>query len=248
MMEEAQQSFLDLVPFLFRASMPSFSLHAMRARLKNSRTWARLKGVILHPDLTPEQVAASFGLGLMVAFNPLLGLHTGLALALCFLFRKLHRPLLLASMMVNNPWTMVPIATLSAYAGNILMGRGLDLDLSRIRWDGIGWSSFATRHGLGELFHMMKPILAPYLLGGFLLSALAFPVGYYAMLKLSKHVRKLHLHMPHLPHIHLPTFHHDHPDKETEHGHALPHETGPGHAAEAAGRPAEPAGGGDGRG
>ncbi len=232
--------------------MTSFSISSIRARLKNSRIWARLKGIILHPDLTPEQVATSFGLGLMIAFNPLLGLHTGLALALCFAFRKLHRPLLFATMMINNPWSMVPIATLSAYGGNILLGRGLDLDLSRIRWEGIGWSSFATRHGLGELFHMMKPILGPYLLGGFLLSALAFPVGYYAMLKFSKYIRKIHFHMPHLPHlphlphIHLPTFHHDHTDKEHDHGHALPHETGPGHAAEAVGRPAEPARGGDG--
>lgn len=231
--------------------MTSFSLSAIRARLKNSRTWSRLRAFVLDPELTPEQVAMSVGLGLMIAFNPLLGLHTGLAVGLCLLFRKLHRPLLFASMMVNNPWTMVPIATLSAYAGNILMGRGLELDLARIRWEGIGWNSFATRHGLGELFHMMKPILAPYLIGGFLFSVLAFPVGYYAMLKLSKRIRKLHFHMPHmphLPHIHLPTFHHDPSDKETDHGHALPHETGPGHAAEAAGRPAEPAGGGDGRG
>jgi len=228
--------------------MISFSISPLVARLKTTRLWTKLKDQILHPDLTPERIAMSFGLGLTIAFNPLLGLHTGMAVALCVLFRRLHRPLLIASMMVNNPWTMVPLATVSAYLGNLLLGRGLELDLSRIRWDHIGWSSFASRQGLQGLFHMLEPILGPYLLGGFILSALAFPAGYYSMLKLSKHLRKLHLHLPHLPHLHLPTFHRDPASKESPHGHALPHETGPGHAAEAAGRPAEPPGGGDGRG
>jgi len=215
------------------------------ARLRDSRLWIRLKTLILHPDVTPKQMAYSFGLGLSIACNPLLGLHTGLVVLFCFVFRRLHRTVLFGTAMVNNPWTMVPIATASAYLGNLLLGRGLALNLAGISWKCIDWSSFATRHGLQGLFHMLKPILAPYLLGGFLLSALAFPIGYYAMLKVATYLRKMHLHMPHL---HIPSFHRDPHTKETPHGHALPHETGPGHAAEAAGRPAEPEGGGDGRG
>lgn len=222
----------------------SFLSWPLVARLAKSRLWIKLKAHILHPDVTPQQIAMSFGLGLSIAFNPLLGLHTGLAVVLCLIFRRLHRPLLFASMLVNNPWTMVPIATLCAYTGNVLLGRGLDLDVSGIHWQEIGWRSFATRHGLGHLFVMLKPILAPYLLGGGVLTLLAFPVGYYAMLKLSKYVRRINLHVPH---FHLPLFNPESAQKETTHGHALPHETGPGHAAEAAGRPAEPAGGGDGR-
>jgi uncharacterized protein (DUF2062 family) len=218
------------------------------ARMRESRTWKRLKTLILNPDVTPEQTAMSFGLGLSIAFNPLLGLHTGLVIVLCFIFRRLHRTLLFATMMVNNPWTMVPIATASAYLGNILLGRGLRLDLAGISWKCIGWSSFATRHGLRGLFHMLKPILTPYLLGGFVLSLLAFPIGYYAMLRISKYLRRIHLHLPPMPHLHLPTFHRDPLSKEPSHGHALPHETGPGHAAEAARGPAEPEGGGNGRG
>ena len=228
--------------------MTVFSPQSIVAFFKRSPIWLKLKKQILHPDVTPEQIATSFGLGLSIAFNPLLGLHTIMVLGLCLVFRKLHRPLILASAMINNPWTMVPIATAHAYAGNLLLGRGLELDLSRIRWEGLGWSSFVTRQGLEDMFHMLEPILAPYLLGGFLLSILAFPVGYFAMLRLSKRLRRLHLHMPHLPHIHIPTMHPDPTLKEKSHGHALPHETGPGHAAEAHGSPAEPEGGGNRRG
>jgi uncharacterized protein (DUF2062 family) len=225
--------------------MTALSSSPFLAYLKKSRLWITLKNQILHPDTTPEQIAMSFGVGLAITFNPIIGLHTLMALVLCLVFRRLHRPLLFASVMINNPWTMVPIATLSAYLGNLLLGRGLALDLSRIHWESIGWSSFATRHGLGGLFHMLKPVLAPYLLGGFLLSILAFPVGYFAMLKLSKHLRKIHLHLPHIPHIHIPAFHRDPALKETPHGHALPHEAGPSHAAETAGRPTKSEGGGN---
>ena len=225
--------------------MTDSSVSSFVAYLKKSTFWVKLKALILHPETTPEQTAMSFGLGLAITVNPLLGLHTLMALGLCVAFRRIHRPLLLASVMINNPWTIVPIATLSAYLGNLLLGRGLDLDLSRIRWDSIGWRSFVTRDGLEETLHMLKPILGPYLLGGFLLSAVAFPVGYFAMLKLSKRLRRIHLHIPHL---HIPVLQRDPVSKEHPHGHAFPHEAGPGHAAEAAGDPAEPEGRRDRRG
>ena len=209
------------------------------AFLRKSPLWIKLKTLILNPGMSPERISLSFALGLAITVNPLLGLHTALALGLCVAFRKLHRPLLLASSMINTPWTIVPVATISAYLGNLLLGHGFDLDLSHIRWESIDWRSFVTRRGLFEAFHMLKPILVPYLLGGFILSALAFTGGYFAMLKLSQHVRSLHLRIPHL---HIPTFHRDPSSKENPHGHALPHEAGPGHAAEAAGSPAEPPG------
>jgi hypothetical protein len=55
------------------------------------------------------------------------------------------------------------------------------------------------------MYLMLKPILGPYLLGGLVLSALALPVGYYVMLKVARHLRRLHIHMPpvKLPSLHL---------------------------------------------
>ncbi|HWQ11075.1 MAG TPA: DUF2062 domain-containing protein, partial [Holophaga sp.] len=225
-----------------RIPMTDRPLPSFVAFLRKQPLWIKLKALILHPETTPEQIALSFAMGLAITVNPLLGLHTALALGLCVAFRKLHRPLLLASSMINTPWTIVPVATISAYLGNLLLGHGFDLDLSHIRWEEITWRSFVTRGGLVETFHMLKPILGPYLLGGFILSALAFTGGYFAMLKLSQRVRSLNLHIPHL---HIPAFHRDPTAKENPHGHALPHEAGPGHAAEAAGGPAEPPGRGN---
>jgi uncharacterized protein (DUF2062 family) len=163
--------------------------------------WAALKSHILHPEMTSEQIALSFGVGFSLAWNPLLGLHTAIVLLACFLSRRLHRPIMFLACFINNPWTMVPMATASALVGNILLGRGLHLNLRAIHWHEITWRSFVSREGLDCLFHMLKPVLLPYLLGGFVLSALAMPVGYVVMLKLARRLRKIHLH---LPHLHLP--------------------------------------------
>ena len=163
--------------------------------------WAKAKDHILHPEMTPHQVALSFGIGFCIAWNPFIGLHTWLILLLCFLFRKLHRPLMFIACFINNPWTMVPMASLSALTGNALLGRGWHLNLAGIHWKTITWRSFATRDGFDCMLSMLKPILVPYLVGGLFFSILALPIGYLIMLKVAQRLRSLHLH---LPHLHLP--------------------------------------------
>lgn len=170
--------------------------------------WTRLKQHILHPELTPHQVALSFAIGFSICWNPLLGTHIGLVLGLCLLFRKLHRPLMFIAVFINNPWTMVPMATLSTYFGNLLLGRGLNINLSGVHWREIGWRSFASREGFEVMYRMVKPILLPYLLGGAVLCILALPIGYFAILALTRRIRRMHLH---IPHIHLPHFHPNEP-------------------------------------
>lgn len=155
--------------------------------------WTRMKAHLIHPELTPKQVAWSFAIGLHICFSPFLGLHTVLVVGLCFAFKTLHRPLVFMAALLNNPWTMVPIATLSAYAGNLLMGRGLTIDLSGVDWTRIGFSSFATQAGFEAMVAMLRPILVPYLLGGIVLSLLAVPFGYVLALKLTRRLRKIRL-------------------------------------------------------
>ncbi len=170
--------------------------------------------MILHPELTPEQVALSFAIGFSLAWNPFIGLHTFLILVLCFIFKRLHRPLMFLACFINNPWTMVPMASVSGLVGNLLMGRGCRPKLNGIHWDSIGWRSFVSREGFDHMYLMLKPILGPYLLGGLVLSALALPVGYYVMLRIARRLRKLHIHLPpvKLPAIHFTKTHPDKPE------------------------------------
>jgi uncharacterized protein (DUF2062 family) len=154
------------------------------------------KRFILHPEMTPEQVALSFAIGFSLAWNPFIGLHTAAILLLCFVFKRLHRPLMLLACYLNNPWTLVPMASVSGLFGNLLLGRGCRVNFRGIHWESIGWRSFVTKEGLDAMLHMLKPILAPYLLGGLVLSALALPIGYYLMLKFTQRLRSLNIHLP----------------------------------------------------
>jgi uncharacterized protein (DUF2062 family) len=154
--------------------------------------WQRFRHHILHPELTPERIAWSFALGFSNAWNPLLGTHTWVALACCFFLKNLHRPILLMATFLNNPWTMVPIASASVFFGNWLQGRGWAVDISGITWRSIGLGSFTSRQGLSDMYLMLKPVLVPYLLGGTILCILAVPLGYWFMLWLAKRLRKKH--------------------------------------------------------
>jgi len=167
--------------------------------------WTTLKLHILHPEMTPHQVALSFAIGFSLAWNPILGLHTTLVLLICLVFRGLHRPMVLLACYINNPWTLVPMASASALVGNVLLGRGWHLNLHGVHWRSIGWKSFVTRAGFDGMLTMLKPILVPYLVGGIVLSAVALPVGYYLMLKAAQRLRKIHLPHLHLPHLHKHT-------------------------------------------
>jgi uncharacterized protein (DUF2062 family) len=169
------------------------------------------KRMILHPELTPERVALSFAIGFSLAWNPFIGLHTFLIVVLCFVFKRLHRPLMLLACFINNPWTMVPMASVSGLVGNLLMGRGCRPHFHGIRWDTIGWHSFVSKEGFDHMYLMLKPILGPYLLGGMVLSVLALLVGYYAMLKIATRLRRIHLSRPpmKLPILQLPKSHPD---------------------------------------
>ncbi len=160
--------------------------------------WGRLKAHILHPELSPEQVAWSFALGLSIAWNPLLGLHTGMVFLFCVIFRRLHRPLMIMAMLVNNPWTVVPMATASTWVGNLVRGRFTTANMVHVQWHEIGWRSFLTWNGFEAMTTMLRPILKSYLIGGTICTLLALPVGYFFMLWLARRLRRLH--WPHLTH------------------------------------------------
>lgn len=191
---------------------------------------ASVKAHILHPELDENHVAWSFAIGLSVAFNPLMGLHTVMVLVFCAISRHMHRPLMLVGALVNNPWTLVPIATLSVYAGSLLRGQGLALNMEGIRWQAISWRSFVTWSGFQEMLAMLQPVLKSYLIGGTALCLLALPIGYYFMRFLTRRLRRLHAKLHHQT------------MEGSPHGHAIPDAPGPADAGKTAGGPAETSG------
>lgn len=120
--------------------------------------------VLLHVDGSPQRTAAAFGLGLFIAFFPVLGIHTGLALALAFAFR-LSRVAILTGAYVNNPWTLAPLYTLGTVVGCELLAVPAG-GLLHVDW---------------RLLASLRPYLWPFVVGNLVCGVVAGVCGYLGL-------------------------------------------------------------------
>lgn len=128
---------------------------------------------LLHVDGTPHRTALAFALGVFIAFSPLLGIHTGMALLIAFVFR-LSRVAILTGAYLNNPWTLAPM-----YMAGTLLGCVL-LDVPPHGLDAVDWKL----HGRAFYTHLLetlRPYLWPYVVGNTVLGAVAALAAYVAM-------------------------------------------------------------------
>lgn len=143
-----------------------------RYTIERIKVWLR---IILHTDDTPRRAALAFALGVFIAWTPVLGLHTLIALGLAFLL-GLNRLAVLAGTFVNNPWTIFPIYSAALWIGSHLAGP----DLEAPRLEGIsGWKE------LWELLGQFRPWVLPFTAGTLILGALSallsFPIVLYGI-------------------------------------------------------------------
>jgi uncharacterized protein (DUF2062 family) len=137
---------------------------------------ARFRRVVagfLHLDDTPRRIAAAFAVGVYLAFHPLLGLHTLMALGIAFAFR-LSRAAMLIGICVNNPWTIAPIYAAGTGLGCWILGVPLD-GLANIQWN-LGSLAFYR-----VLVVSLRPYLWPYVLGNTILGIVCGTVAYFGM-------------------------------------------------------------------
>ncbi len=136
----------------------------MRGRLK------RAAGILLQIQDTPHRTALAFAIGVHIAFNPLLGVHTLLALGVAVVF-KLNRVAMLLGAFINNPWTIAPLYMAGTLVGCFVL-RVPPEGLARIQWSG----------GSVALWHALQPFLWPFVVGNLLLGTLcALPA--YSLLR-----------------------------------------------------------------
>jgi uncharacterized protein (DUF2062 family) len=132
----------------------------------------KLFALLLHVEDSPERVARAFGLGVFIAFSPLLGVHTGLALAVAFAFR-LNRVAILAGAWLNNPWTIAPLFTAGTLLGCVMLG--VPTEGFAIDW-GLEGQAFWD-----ALFQTLRPYVMPYILGNTVLGVVGGVAGYYGV-------------------------------------------------------------------
>jgi uncharacterized protein len=136
-------------------------------------SWLRRTGhILLSVEDSPNRVAVAFALGVFIAFFPLLGIHTALAIALALAFR-LNRVAILAGAWVNNPWTLAPMYTAGTLLGCFALG------VSPASLAGIDWSLHG-RAFYASLVGGFRPLLGPFIVGNLVLgvgaAALSFIV------------------------------------------------------------------------
>jgi uncharacterized protein len=119
---------------------------------------------------TPHRIALAFGMGVFIAFCPLLGFHTLLALLLAFVFR-LSRVAILAGAWTNNPWTLAPMFMAGTALGCTLFGVSPE-SLEAIDWSLHGHAFYVA------LWEGLRPLLIPFVVGNTVLGAIAGLLSY----------------------------------------------------------------------
>lgn len=135
---------------------------------------ARLSHLLRHVNDSPPRVAAAFGVGLFIAFFPLPGVHTCLALGLALWFR-LSKIATLAGAWVNNPWTIAPM-----YGAGTLLGCAL-LGIAPVSPSGVDWS-LEGRAFYSSLATSLTPLVWPFVIGNLVLGVIA-GIGAFFVLK-----------------------------------------------------------------
>ncbi len=120
--------------------------------------------VLLHVDGSPHRTALAFGLGLFIAFFPLLGIHTGMALLIAFAFR-LSRVAILTGAYVNNPWTLAPLYGIGTLVGCELLAVPPQ-GLLHVDW---------------RLLTSLRPYVWPFVIGNLVCGVAAGLCGYVAL-------------------------------------------------------------------
>jgi uncharacterized protein len=121
----------------------------------------KLMQILVSVDDTPHQTALAFGVGVFIAFSPLLGFHWVLALVACFALR-INKVVTFLGTYINNPWTIAPLYLAGTAVGCALLGVSTE-GLKTIEWHSEGAAFYR-----GLLQHL-RPYLWPYVVGNTLL-------------------------------------------------------------------------------
>jgi uncharacterized protein (DUF2062 family) len=126
--------------------------------------------VLVHLEDSPHRIALAFAIGVWIAFSPLLGIHTGLALAIAFLFRLSRGPILLGAYL-NNPWTLAPMYMAGTLVGCLMCGVSVE-GLAEIDWSLHGHAFYEA------LIDGLRPYLWPFILGNTTLGIVSAVAAY----------------------------------------------------------------------
>ncbi len=142
----------------------------------------RAFAALLHLDDTPHRTALAFAIGVWIAFFPVWGIHSAMAIGIAFALR-LSRAAMLLGAWVNNPWTAPPFYT----AGTILGCWVLGVPAGGL--DGLDWS-LKGRAFYAAMALTLRPYLGPFVVGNTLAGVVLGAVGYVIVRRVLERRRK----------------------------------------------------------
>jgi uncharacterized protein (DUF2062 family) len=138
------------------------------------RWTSRSAQILRQVDGSPARVGVAFGIGVFIAFFPVFGIHTGLALAVALLFR-LNKVAILIGAWLNNPWTIAPMYGAGTVLGCALLGVPLVNPSAGVDW------SLKGRAFYSALVTTLEPLLWPFVIGNLALGVVAGLVAFWLM-------------------------------------------------------------------
>lgn len=131
----------------------------------------------------PHDLALAFALGVFIGFTPTIGLHTISCLVLAWMLRLRKLVVLTASLLINNPWTIVPLYGSSLWFGLAITG-------SSIITPHIAWNELTFTNA----YLTLKPYIWSFIVGtiaaGIVSAIASYFVIYWAVLRYRRVERK----------------------------------------------------------
>ncbi len=134
---------------------------------------ARTSRLLLQVEDSPTRVAVAFALGVFIAFFPLLGVHTAMAIGLALACR-LNKVAVLAGAWTNNPWTLAPMYTAGTLLGCALTGVSPST-LGAVDWGLHGRAFYES------LLAGFRPLVLPFVIGNLVLGVVAGLVAFIVL-------------------------------------------------------------------
>ena len=101
--------------------------NALKGLPNLARYWLRARRIFvhtfLHADDTPRQIALGAAVATFIAFLPIVGIQTVVAIALAALLR-VNKAICVPIVWITNPATLVPIYTGCYWVGRFVLGQG----------------------------------------------------------------------------------------------------------------------------
>lgn len=137
---------------------------------------------LVENEESPVRPARACALGVGIALSPYLGIQTLFIFVLSWIFRLQTRIVFTVAYIINNPWTMFPIALFDYLVGSRIAAL-LKLDLTRYNPAWVQWLTAWINNKIGH--HICRYVNVAdfsfwaYMLGGHLVALIGGIIAYF---------------------------------------------------------------------